>query len=185
MALLTYPEYKVFAHLTNDNAQTRLQAIIDAVEKYFLNRIDRAIKEDSYTEIRDGDGTNKLMLNQWPVTAISLVKLIDINNVETTIDATDYWFYESGKLELKFSCFYNLPQSAHIEYTAGFATVPDDIKMLIAEIVLRKYEEFDKGKGGTVDSESFIGGSIVIRDSDVTDTGNIIINHYKKKGKFN
>jgi len=53
--------------------------------------------------------------------------------------------------------------------------------MAIAQLVTRKVEQFDK-KGNSFSSESFMGGSLVFKESDLTDFQKAVINFYRKKG---
>jgi hypothetical protein len=181
MALLTLAEYKNYSHITNNNADARLTQIILSAEKYFLNRVKRIIEQDTITdELYDGDNTNELVLKNYPIVSVTELQIND-----NIIDVDDYAIYNSeGIIKLKNSIFLRGIQNIKITYVAGFSAVPEDIKMAIAEVVSRKYEQFDK-KGESFSSEAFLGGSLVMKESDFTDYFNSVLHFYRKKGPRN
>lgn len=179
MAILSLAEYKVFAGITNANADTRLTAILNSAEQFFLMRIRRNIEETEYTEKYNGDGTQTLVLKRWPVTDFSELKVSDevIDSADYTVDSVN------GVVKINAGTFTCGFQNVEVTYKSGYlvADIPLEIKMAIAEIVQKKYVQFDK-KGETYSSEAFFGGSLVFKDSDLTDYTNQVINTYKRKG---
>jgi hypothetical protein len=180
MAILTLAEYKIYKNITNNNSDTRLDFIIPKVEAYFIMRIKRNIEEVEHEEYYDGDGTSELILKKYPVTSITELKIGD--EVLTT---DEYALYSStGIIKLKNGgAFYCGIQNIYIKYKSGYITanIPEELKIAIAQVVSRKHEEADKA-GETFSSEAFLGGSLVIRESDLTGFAQDVINNYKKKG---
>lgn len=186
MAILSLAEFKVFKPDLASGADPRLEVIIDSANDFFLMRVNRDIEETTHTnELIDGDGTNQLILNNYPLTEVTEIKTIDLNDDETLIDSTDYAIYfSSGRIKLKNgSIFPGGIQNIKITYKAGYisANIPKDIKLAISEIVSKKYNQFDKNEESH-SSEAFIGGSLVVREEDLTDFASDVINFYNKKG---
>ena len=177
MALLSLSEYKVFANITNSNADSRLTAILNSVCEYFLGKM-RAIEEVTYTsELYDGDDTNTLLLKNFPITGFTSLY---ING--TLIASGDYVYYaSSGIINYKYGIFDKGWQNISITYKAGYASVPTDIKMAVAEVVQKKYVQFDK-KTESFSSETFTGGSLMVQDKEMTDFARDVIWKYRKKG---
>lgn len=177
MAILTLVDYKIYANITNTNADTRLTAIINSAEKYILNKIKNIIEVANFKEYYDGDGDWELLLKQYPITTVTELKIED-----EIILTTDFYIYNSsGIIKMRYGIFTIGLKNIYIDYNAGYSPVPSDIKMVIAELVNRKMEQFDK-KGNSFSSESFMGGSLVFRESDLTDFMKDVINYYRKKG---
>lgn len=108
--------------------------------KSFINRsmgmleryIGRQIKARDYTEYQDGDGSDRVLVDQWPIISIaSLHSDADRDfTSETLIDTTDYISYAEGRIEL-VSDEGNFPegeQNIKIVYNAGYAAIPDDLE---------------------------------------------------------
>jgi len=180
MALLTLNEYKVFANITGILADARLTAIINSANQWFLTKLKRNIEEKSQEEYYDGDNTSELLLRDYPITELTELKIDD-----TLITATDYaTYYSSGIIKMLYGIFSGGIQNVYVKYKSGFNPVPNDIKMAISELVSKKYESFDK-KGNSFSSEAFMGGSLVFKDSDITEFMKMVLDNYRKKGKPN
>jgi len=178
MALLTLAEYKIFSNIINTNADTRLQAIIDSANAFFLLKVKRIIEEATKEQYYDGDNSQELLLSDYPIVDITELKVND-----NVIQPSDYITYAaSGIIRLLYNVFTNGFQNVYIKFKCGYNPVPKDIKMAIAELVSKKYEQFDK-KGNSFSSEAFMGGSLVFKDSDITETMKDVIEIYKKKFK--
>lgn len=180
MAIVTLSEYKTYKDITTNDSDARLNFIIQKVESYFIMRIKRNIEEVEHEEYYDGDGSIEIVLNKYPVTAITEIKVDDI-----ALDASDYALYAStGIIKLKNGgAFYSGIQNVYVKYKSGYTAlnIPEELKMAICQVVARKHDEADKA-GETFSSEAFLGGSLVIKDSDLTDFAKDVINHYRRKG---
>jgi hypothetical protein len=61
---------------SNTGDDLNLQALVNAVNTDFLSQISRqSILAKPYTEIRDGNGKDRMVLRQYPVQAVSLVQV--------------------------------------------------------------------------------------------------------------
>jgi len=115
----------------SDDASGTLQRVITAVSTAIQNTIGRNIKTASYNEIFDGRGRSRIMVSNWPITAVASVTLGELMQVSvpprssaspgyTFSDKFVYvdspYFYDPGK------------RNVQITYTAGYTTVPFDIE---------------------------------------------------------
>lgn len=129
--------------------------------KSFINRalgileryIGRQIKSREYTEYYDGDGTDQLLVNHWPI--ISVASLHDDPDraftSETLIDSTDYNIYANEGMIRLFNdegVFVTGEQNIKLVYTAGYATIPDDLE-LAATILVAHFYNKSAGEGHT------------------------------------
>lgn len=106
-----------------------LDRIIDQVTEFIENYTGRRFKETTYTnELYDGDGSQYLILKNYPVNSGSTFTLQRRDSVAnedswSTIDSEDYFVdYNAGTIELIYGLnFANQPKHYRVTYTAGFS----------------------------------------------------------------
>jgi hypothetical protein len=104
--------------------------------------LDRQIEETAITtELHDGDRGNLIRLKQWPVT-IPLTLLEEDGVV--LVEDTDYVAYEDGRVyrgSPTVAANWGLGRRIiDVDYTAGYATVPFDIRDVCARMVARAFQ---------------------------------------------
>ncbi len=107
-----------------DEEDANLILIHEAVESWISSACGRNLESQSYEEKRDGTGTKYLTLYQYPVTAITEIKVNDGDNIE------DYEIYSDGTICLKTAIFSTGCLNVVVKYTAGYTVVscPGDLK---------------------------------------------------------
>lgn len=136
---------------------TILATLISAISAYLPQVLNVNILSASYVEYYDGNGKDELLLRQRPVTAISSIAW----NGETTTAAGDLILGTSGivtdgRKAILVNKSFPYGQRVKIAYTAGYATVPLDIKLAVAELVAEEYArrthvgETTRSQGGQV-----------------------------------
>lgn len=122
--------------------------------KSFINRslailekyIGRQIKERSYTEYQDGDGSNKVLVDQYPILVVTSLHDDPTRQFtsESEIDSTDYAvFNDHGRINLVSDGgnFAASEQNIKIVYTAGYAAIPDDLELAATMHVAYMYNK--------------------------------------------
>ena len=100
----------------------------------------------SYTRDLDGNGTREIWLDVWPATAITSVYDDPEQDfgADRLVASTDYAIVNKRKLRLTSSSAQGVwtegGGTVRVAYTAGFATVPDDLKSLCALQVRHMYD---------------------------------------------
>lgn len=99
----------------------------------------RKMKSRSYTEYYDGDGTRFLYTKQWPIVSITSIH-IDVDRVfgsAELVSSSDYFFDdENGEVQGRITLLGTADESifgqgygnVKLVYTAGYATLPEDIE---------------------------------------------------------
>lgn len=128
---------------TDTSKDAFLENLINRSYKVLEKYIGRQIKSRSYTEHYDGDGTDTLLVEQWPIISVtSLHDDIDRKfESDSLIAAADYVIYGDnlgdykirllGQGSFRFGygpVFTDAVQNIKIVYTAGYATIPADIE---------------------------------------------------------
>ena len=134
-----------------DTVNTLINIASDFIERYTK----RFLKTATYTlEVYDGDGSFYLYPKQWPITAISALHRWDTSgnvSLQAYTANTDYLYDGTrGRIYLRegFECGV---QNYKITYTAGYVTLPYDIRKACA--LFCEWEYNRRGKTG-YDSES-------------------------------
>jgi len=97
----------------------------------------RKLKSREYADVRlDGTGSDILLLPEYPVTAVSEVRIDSSRELgdDTILESDEYEYYEDGRLYVPAG----IPRSRRcvmITYTAGYVTVPPDLEHAVIESI--------------------------------------------------
>jgi len=155
-----------------------LLPLIHAAQKYAENYCDTIIEAADVTEYQDGDGTDTVLLRNFPVNSITSV-YDDVGRdyaAASLIPAASYMFESSGRLILENALFSFGRQNVKVVYNAGYADVPDDIKVAVANITFANYLEAN----GSINMVE--GQEIVYRPAKLRSEALRILDLYKKMG---
>lgn len=190
MSLTVIADVKQQLGLENDSTKDAFLAnlILRAqklLEKYCGRKFDSA----TYTEFYDGDGTDELLLNQYPI--VSVTSLHDdlgrTFDSLTLISTSDYVIYkERGKIKLTSSepsqsgrVFARGAQNVKVIYVAGYDPVPEDLQ----DAALQQIEHmFNRAKTGGFTSRSMGGISETYDPEPIPETVKRSLRHYRKYG---
>ncbi len=123
---------------TDTTKDSLLTNKLNSAWKNIVNYLGQDLTETTYTEDYNGDGTNSVLLNQFPVISITSV-YIDGNRTwqnspftpdpSSLLDPTTYFCdLKTGLLSIfnSFNGFRKGLGNIHVIYVAGYATVPYD-----------------------------------------------------------
>lgn len=141
LPLITLAEYKAYAGLNTPNEDTRIAAIIPkATElvKTICRRTFLDFVDDAKTEYFDG-GTRNLVPTEIPIlNLISFEKSVDYGKTYSTLtEFTDFVLVKSTQelMVLNAETFNSHPNGYKLTYTAGYETLPDDLKLAVMDLV--------------------------------------------------
>jgi len=142
MALTSLTKVKEFLRITDNNDDTLLTNLISRVEKEVKEYCQRDFEATDYTEYYDGDGTDTLLVDNYPINSVS--ELYDDPDrdfgADTLIDPSDYVIYsEEGKVVLDGSVFSKGKKNIKIVYNAGYTTIPADLEQAVIKLVAAEY----------------------------------------------
>ena len=153
MPIITTAEYKAWIGDTSSDYDTTFGVLILAVQDDLETACGRKFDEVTYTdEAYDGKGEQELRLNNYPVSALTAVKLLDSSGTTTTLATTDYRLTgERGRVtRLKSSLndwgdsgssstpvFPDEASNVLVSYTGGYSSenAPAGLKMLMYTLV--------------------------------------------------
>jgi hypothetical protein len=109
--------------------------LINMASQWFERHCGRVFKSAAYTEQFDGTGQTDMILNHFPITAISEVRVDSSRTfaAESIVDASDYHaepdeLLEAGILRRHGSRWPRGSRNVKVTYTAGYAVVPADLE---------------------------------------------------------
>lgn len=180
--MITQAQVKTFMSIKDSSKDALINLLIPMVEKYVERYTQRVFTSTVYTEeLYDGTSSYDLVLKNYPV--ITFTKLEVNNSVDNSdnweeIDSSDYWVDETIGLIHKTSTFILGKQRYRATYTAGYASIPDDIQYALLVLIS---SAISKSGAEGIKSETLGDHSItfesVIQTNEVVKN---ILNNYRK-----
>lgn len=118
---------------------TWLQQLLDVATAAIERLSHRTFASGSVTEYQNGDGTRELLVDQYPLTAISQITVTDAGDTDT-VYANTVFDFEGATGDIRFKPVEGgsfLPgfQNIKIEYTGGMASIPEDLQEATVQLV--------------------------------------------------
>jgi hypothetical protein len=138
--LITKADYKAYVGITSVNSDTAIDSLIpkvSALVRSICRRTFNNYVSDAKTEYCEG-GAYLLVTDEYPVLTISsLEQSIDYGKTYTPmIEFTDYVLnMRSGEINSIADIFPFRINGYKIVYTAGFETIPEDLKLAVMDLV--------------------------------------------------
>lgn len=164
--------------LTNATDDAVLTRLITAASQYIQTWLNRTIASTVYVENYNGTGGFRLVLPNYPVTAVASVT---VNAVPVPAaapgSATSGFLFDGFGLYLRGYRFTEGFQNIAVTYTAGFPSTPPELEQACIELVALRYKERDR----VGQNSKSIGGEIVsFNTKDFTGPIQTILDSYKK-----
>lgn len=170
---------------TNSVNDAQLSALISACSADFIRATKRPdLLTSTYAEVRQGDGASRIALFHWPISAVAT---LTIGGAAVTVSADKVapGFYfdldidpeRAYNLYLIGQCFTDAAV-VKIGYTAGYATVPFDIKQAVNDWVAYRFKQ--NPNLGQTQSRSVEGESIQQTQEDAPKTALACIERYAR-----
>lgn len=148
-ALITLNDLKESLSITDSTQDSLLEGIINRSSQVIETYVGHPIKSATYTQEKY-DGAAKIVLDKWPVTAITSVQYQtgDIGNPDwDDVDSTSYALERDGDRGILLLQSPIAGEDAYrVTYTAGYTDVPEDIKQACLELC--EYTFNMKASGG-------------------------------------
>ena len=196
--LTTVDRVKTFIGITVADHDTLLERLINQVSDFVEHYCDRTFVETANSnEIYDGTGTEKLFLENYPVSStetFTLEKRNSNQNVSSfdTIESEHYFVdYDTGIIETNGWGFAQFPRHFRITYTSGYAfdnftpgaTLESvnigDLEYAVWKLVANVY--YMRKDSSNVASESIGDYSVTFRKSTMTDQEiKDVLNRFKR-----
>jgi hypothetical protein len=174
--LTTYDEVKEFLRLGNDNDQALIERLILAASDFLVSWLSRDIKSKDYTEYRNGRGHMKLMMKNYPVTAVSSLT-IDGVAIPASDGTSPGYLFDDRSLYLIGYEFTKGFLNVRAVYTAGYTIIPWAISQACIDLISLKYKERDRIG---IQSLALATETVTYRIWDLTSQTKGMLNEYKR-----
>ncbi len=140
MSLTTVTTVKEYLGVSGTSEDALLSRLVDWATDLIHSYCGRIFTEASYDEYYDGDGTEGLLVNQYPISAVTSLEVDGISK-----DTSAYALYGPlGLLKLKSGKYPKGKKNIRLQYTAGYSVIPNDLEQSAVEMVALKY--YDRGR---------------------------------------
>lgn len=177
-ALVTITEAQEYARATTADLPA-LERYVAAASDWFEQETRRKLKSQSITGYFHGDGTRWLMLYEWPVTAFTSVEFRTGEGTWTAQDTTYLLISDQLRLYAPSWLFPVGEMNVRVVYTAGYATVPEDLKQACLELMLDKWRMADRQVQG-VQTINYEGQTVTITPEAVPRSVRQVADRYKR-----
>lgn len=182
--LVTKAECYTHLRLTNNGSKDtifdHLISKASGVVEIFCNR---AFSSTIYEELYSGDGSAELMLDNYPIISITALSTDIDKEAKTYSDPLDAVYMilnkKAGIIKLYDTVFGNYDLNIYIKYTAGYASIPEDIKLVVLDLIAKKYYDSEEKRFG-MESKSLIGQNVTFSIQDLTENNRKILQRWQK-----
>jgi len=149
-------EFKEFNKLdqTNTELDNFIQLLIDVAVDNAINYLNYDIRKKDYVELYDGDNSDRLILNNYPVNSVLSIGKYDslTGSFKMLVQGIDYSrliIKDKAMIILEGGLFDAGNQNYQISYNAGYDDIelPKDIKLGILELASLYFNESSQGQG--------------------------------------
>ena len=182
--LTTLDKVKIQLNIVWNDQDTKLIQLIDQANSFILNYTGRVLEETLLTELYNGNGEQKFMLNNFPVTSITSFQYNTgtlWTPVWTDFDIDSYWLDKTTGIIYIQGWVCRGVNKIKCIYTAWYNPVPSDLENACISLVWYYY---NTSKSQGIASESLDGASVTYSNNAIGSTipNEIIqtLNLYKK-----
>jgi hypothetical protein len=180
--LCTLAEIKAWLPNQGNNDDVTLQNLITNGSLQVLQYIDRphilASVIGSVTEAYDGNDSDRLLPHRFPIIAVAGVSVDGITVQQSTSPTTAGFLWDSRRILLRGFRFNRGVQNIQLSYTAGYASVPLDLKQAAIEAFALAYRQ----RVRIGEKSNSMGGQVTVAYdmSDVPARSLSIFNQYRR-----
>ena len=121
-----------------------LEILIAGVSAALESWLGRTFEATAYSETRNGTGKTEIMVKQYPIISVASVTVNGNAIAARTSPCGSGWVNDDDTIYLSGSCFHRGIQNIVLSYSAGYATIPDDLAQATTEFVAFLYRERDR-----------------------------------------
>jgi uncharacterized phiE125 gp8 family phage protein len=175
--LTTLPKLKTFLGIDTNDDDDKLYQHLKSADAFFKSETQRTFEQTTYTEYYDGDGSDELFIDHYPIISVtSIYDDLDRDyEAEDVFEDDDYMIYEDqGMIKLDDTYFQDGSKNVKITYSAGYAAIPNDIQMAVVQLAAAAYLEAHGTVAVIEGNECLYKPGLLRKEAQKT------INHYRK-----
>ncbi len=156
-----------------------LTRLITAASRFIESWLDRRIALCDWVEVRDGNGGQRLVFANVPVTQVWSLSIDGLAIPPAPADGGfgAGYVFSPTELALRGYVFTRRAQNVSVTYTAGYATVPSDIAQACIELVCQRYRE--RSRIGEASKSLMSGETVTFSQKDMSDDVKTLLSQYR------
>lgn len=174
--LTTLSNVRQWLNISGTGDDLLLSRLISASSDFIKTWLSRDITLTYYSAFRNGTGTNRLMLRNYPVVSFTELSIDGITIPPSTNRGPGY-VYDDFSIQLIGYIFTKGIMNVGVSYQAGYSTVPTEIDQACIELVAMRYKEREH-IGQTSSSQG--GQTVTYNQDDLTDSIRSTLSQYRK-----
>lgn len=176
--LTTLANVKQWINIASISDDTLISRLITSVSNFIGAWLNRNLTSASYSEAYDGGGSTRLMLINYPVTAVASLVIDNIVVPASTDPLVSGYVFDQWGIQLRGSnTFQSGKENVLVTYTGGYIQLPVEIEQACIELVSLRYAE--RRRPG-ISSQSIGGENVTYRDVALTDSISTLLLQYKR-----
>ena len=138
-----YKKYKKLIKTENDEALTLIiNSVCAMVKTYCGHSFTSYYSTNKVESFNVSEYQHALLLNEWPVKEVVQVEERQSDGTYAIVDAVDYYVDTAIDTVFKHTGYWASGFGAvKVTYKAGYATVPEDVKIAILDLISHYYKE--------------------------------------------
>lgn len=147
--MITTTELKQYLNITDSTLDSFLSNVITHCTAKIEAEICTSLSSSSRTRYFNGNSMTLYLINDLNVTALTSLRYReDPTDSWTTISPSLYGIHNVGLLHyVYFSDVFDSSYTYELVYTAGYSTIPTDLKTLCIELSASWFNDSEHGKG--------------------------------------
>lgn len=178
MALCSRTEVKEYLGMTgstNDIDQL-LKNLCDRISSVIETYCNRKFEQQTYIDFLDSYGTDVIYPAHRPITSVSGIwESFHRSWDEDEIDPDNYYIVNESYIQRTDNIFISKPKTIKIIYTAGYSSIPLDVKHCAITEVARVY---DRRKEVGVTNKTYADSSTSYSIDDLLPTTKLVLDRY-------
>lgn len=158
---ITKSDLEDFLKKYTEEDDTKPTGYCNSAMEYIQNYLGYDPSQKQYTTKFRGESSGRAVLEAMPITAITSFKIDGVTQSADEIEVTKENYIEFADGIRIFSKYHRY----EVTYTAGFATIPDIIKLTALQIASLFWES--------------AGGNLAVSSTSFADTGSRVFNNFK------
>lgn len=180
-ALVSLAEAKTFLKISASSEDSVIEDFINRASIWANDYTGRRLKSRSNSDVYDGDGSDILLLRDYPVNAVTLFQIVD-EPVPLIIYEDFSLNAENGIIKTKNGRMITKGfQNVDITYTAGYTTAPETVKeavlLYVGHLYRRQYADQKFG----VQSETVGDRTTTYGSDDIIPKAKALLNPYRSE----
>ncbi len=176
--LTTLANVKQWVNVSNSTDDALLTRLITSVSNFMQSWLNRQLNPATYSDVNDGTGGQRMMLTNYPVTAVTSLTVDGIPVPASSSPTSPGYTFDQYGVTLRGGYYFGSGlQSVSVTYTAGYASMPVEIEQACIELVSLRYAE--RLRPG-VTSRSLGGENVAYSSAGISNSVSELLQQYKK-----